>query len=49
VHLRRLFPYVPFRQFGGGFLFISQQAASGALIEVRRAEGERGRSASLAP
>jgi hypothetical protein len=49
AHLRHLFPYVPFRQFGGGSLFISQQAASGALIEIRQAGGERGRPASLAP
>jgi methylmalonyl-CoA/ethylmalonyl-CoA epimerase len=30
---------VPFRQFGRGSLFMSQEAASGALIEIRQAEG----------
>jgi hypothetical protein len=49
AHLRHLLPYVPFRQFGGGSLFISQQAASGALTEIRQAEAGRGRPTSLAP
>jgi hypothetical protein len=31
---------VPFGQFGGGSLSISQQGASGALIEIRQADGE---------
>ncbi|HEX4291115.1 MAG TPA: hypothetical protein VH021_19475 [Trebonia sp.] len=30
---------VPFRQFRRGSLFIRQEAASGALIEIRQAEG----------